>query len=58
MNKKKLLKKILSAFTISTFVMGIASPLYNYSTKDRMFYRLKIRTKASTSTSKKKNDLN
>ena len=28
MNKKKLLKKILSAFTISTFVMGIASPLY------------------------------
>ena len=30
------------------------TPLYNYSTKDRMFYRLKIRTKASTSTSKKR----
>lgn len=28
MNKKQLVKKILSAFTISAFIMGTASPLY------------------------------
>ena len=38
MNKKQIIKKILSAFTISTFIMGAISPLYTVTKASSVNY--------------------